>query len=126
MTQTELEIQTKAFLEQTNHMQILGDPKNPAQGTEVKVSELRQELNAAVLESVVGEMLRQARLQRGLTGEQAGALFGVKRARVSQMETSGDVLQLQTLVQYAGSLDFDVQLSLIPRNGGSVLTRELH
>jgi hypothetical protein len=126
MTQAELEIQTKAFLEQTSHMQILGDPKNPAQGAEVNVSELRQDLNAAVLESVVGEMLRQARLQRGLTGEQAGALFGVKRARVSQMETSGDVLQLQTLVQYAQSLDFDVQLSLIPRNGGSVLTRELH
>ena len=126
MTQTELEIQTKAFLEQTSHMQILGNPKNAAQGTEVNVAELRQDLNAAVLESVVGEMLRQARLQRGLTGEQAGALFGVKRARVSQMETSGDVLQLQTLVQYAGSLDFDVQLSLIPRNGGSVLTRELH
>jgi predicted XRE-type DNA-binding protein len=126
MTQAELDIQTKAFLEQTSHMQILGDPKNPAQGAEVNVSELRQDLNAAVLESVVGEMLRQARLQRGLTGEQAGALFGVKRARVSQMETSGDVLQLQTLVQYAQSLDFDVQLSLIPRNGGSVLTRELH
>jgi hypothetical protein len=42
------------------------------------------------------------------------------------METSGDVLQLQTLVQYAQSLDFDVQLSLIPRNSGAVLTRELH
>ncbi len=50
MTQTELEIQTKAFLEQTSHMQILGDPKALTQGTEVNASELCQDLNLAVLE----------------------------------------------------------------------------
>jgi DNA-binding XRE family transcriptional regulator len=125
MTQTELEVQTKAFLEQTTHMQILGDAKTELQGNNLDTVQLRSDLETAVLVSRVGDLLRQARLERGLTGEQAGALVGVKRARVSQMETDGDVLQLQTLVQYAQSLGFDVQLSLIPRHGGSVLSREL-
>ncbi len=121
----ELEAQTKAFLEETSHMQIIGNPENLKKKLGVQTDSILSELNKAVLVSRVGDLLRQARLERGLTGEQAGTLVGVKRARISQMETSGDVLQLQTLVDYAHSLDFEVQLSLIPKNGGTVLTREL-
>ncbi len=125
MTNQELEAQTKAFLEETTHMQIIGNPENLKTKTALQTDSVRSQLSKAVLVSRVGDLLRQARLERGLTGEQAGALAGVKRARVSQMETDGDVLQLQTLVEYAHSLDFEVQLSLIPKNGGTVLTREL-
>ncbi len=125
MKNQELEAQTKAFLEETTHMQIIGNPENLKAKATLHTDSIREELTKGVLVSRVGELLRQARLERGLTGEQAGALVGVKRARISQMETSGDVLQLQTLVEYAHSLDFEVQLSLIPKNGGSVLTREL-
>jgi DNA-binding XRE family transcriptional regulator len=125
MNNQELEAQTKAFLEETSHMQIIGNPENLKKKVVLQTDSIRSEVSKAVLVSRVGDLLRQARLERGLTGEQAGALAGVKRARVSQMETSGDVLQLQTLVDYAHSLDFEVQLSLIPKNGGAVLTREL-
>ncbi len=121
----EIEVQTKAFLEETSHMQIIGNPKNLKKKVALQTDSIRHELSKAILVSRVGDLLRQARLERGLTGEQAGALAGVKRARISQMETSGDVLQLQTLVDYAHSLNFEVQLSLIPKNGGTVLTREL-
>jgi DNA-binding XRE family transcriptional regulator len=125
MNNQELEAQTKAFLEETSHMQIIGNPENLKNKVALQSDSIRSEVSKAVLVSRVGDLLRQARLERGLTGEQAGALVGVKRARISQMETSGDVLQLQTLVDYAHSLDFEVQLSLIPKNGGAVLTREL-
>ncbi len=126
MTEAELEAQTKVFLKQTSHLQILGAAQSLPEGGGITAIELQQTLETAVIESRVGDLLRQARLQRGLTGEEAGALIGVKRARVSQMENNGDVLQLQNLVQYAQSLGFDVQLSFIPRSGGSVLSRELH
>ena len=128
LSAAELEQQTKDFLEQSSHMQILGAGQALPEDTEVSAAQLQQRVETAVIESRVGDLLRQARLQRGLTGEQAGALIGVKRARVSQMENNGDVLQLQNLVQYAQSLGFDVQLSFVPRggNGGSVLSRELH
>jgi DNA-binding XRE family transcriptional regulator len=125
MNNPELEAQTKAFLEETTHMQIIGNPENLVAKEPLQADSLRSEIGKAVLVSRVGDLLRQARLERGLTGEQAGELAGVKRARVSQMETSGDVLQLQTLVAYAHALNFEVQLSLIPKNGGPVLTREL-
>lgn len=126
LSASELEQETQEFLEQSSHMQILGNGQVSASETSLSAAELRQTIETAVIESRVGDLLRQARLQRGLTGEQAGALIGVKRARVSQMESNGDVLQLQNLVQYAQSLGFDVQLSFVPRGEGSVLSRELH
>ncbi len=86
MTNQELEAQTKAFLEFTSHMQIIGNPENLKTKTPLRTDAIRSELGKAVLVSRVGELLKQARLERGLTGEQAGALAGVKRARVSQME----------------------------------------
>jgi HTH-type transcriptional regulator / antitoxin HipB len=125
MTKAELELQAQEFLQQTSHMQIIGAGLSLESKTAVLAEDIAQEVEKAVLQTRVGDLLRQARLQRGLTGEQAGKLAGVKRSRVSQIETGGNVLQLQTLVEYAHSLGFDVRLSLIPQNGGLELTQEL-
>jgi HTH-type transcriptional regulator / antitoxin HipB len=125
MTKEELEFQAQEFLQQTSHLQIIGAGQLPEIKKAVLAEEIAQEVEKAVLETRIGDLLRQARLQRGLTGEQAGKLAGVKRSRVSQIETGGNVLQLQTLVEYAHSLGFDVRLSLIPQNGGRELTQEL-
>lgn len=125
INQTQLEREAQALLTQSLHMQIVGNPKllEKRKGTSVK--QLQGDLEQAVLTTRVGDLLRQARLQRGLTGEEAGALFGVKRARVSQMEARGDALHLSGLVRYAQSLGFDVRLTLVSHDGHSVLSSDL-
>ena len=125
INKTELESAAQAFLTQSEYMQIVGDPKLIEKRKGISIKRLQADLEEEVLTTRVGDLLRQARLQRGLTGEEAGALFGVQRARVSQMEAHGDALHLRGLVRYAQSLGFDVRLTLVPHDGHSALSSDL-
>ena len=64
----------------------------------------------------VGGLLRQARLARGLSVQEAADLADVSPSRISQVEraeTAG-ALQLDTLDRFAGALGYRVAYELVP------------
>ena len=64
----------------------------------------------------IGGLLRQARLARGLSVQEAADLAEVSPSRISQVEraeTAG-TLQLDTLDRFAGALGYRVAYELVP------------
>lgn len=83
--------------------------------TEFLVPELKQGLSDAVLAENIGVMLRQARLNSGLTGSQLAARLGLSKMRISQLERIGADVEVSTLARVAGALGYDLQLQLVER-----------
>lgn len=72
----------------------------------------------ALVVSSAGALLEAARKRRGLGPRQLAERLGVSRPRVLQLEGVSDRVELQTLVRFADELGFDLQITLLDREGG--------
>jgi ribosome-binding protein aMBF1 (putative translation factor) len=83
--------------------------------TEFTVADVQQGLSDALLAENIGEMLKQARLQSGLTGTELASRLGLSKVRISQLERVGSDVEVSTLARVAHALGYDLQLQLVKR-----------
>ncbi len=81
---------------------------------------LEGRVNHALFEATVGELLEAARRERGLGKRAFARVLGTTHARVAQLEHA-DNLELKSVLETAAALEYDLELSLIPRAGGRTL-----
>ncbi len=75
-------------------------------------------LEQAVISQSLSKMLKNARLESGMTLAQVSERMGVSRGRIGQLESEGANLEAQTLTRLADALEYDVVLTLKPRVAG--------
>jgi ribosome-binding protein aMBF1 (putative translation factor) len=99
---------------------IKGSKKLP-KGAGWTAQDIRDAVEEMLFTESVGEALQTARKTRKLTGESLGKRVGVGRSRISQLEHKTHDYDLSTLYRVLDALDYDLKLSLIPREGGKVI-----
>jgi ribosome-binding protein aMBF1 (putative translation factor) len=77
-------------------------------------------LQAALLEKTVGGLLEDARKERKVSKRELARKLNTVHARVSQMEKASN-LELRSILEVARSLGYDVEITLIPQQGGRSL-----
>ena len=85
-------------------------------------ADIEQAVEDLYLTESIGEALRAAREGRELSGTKLAQRLGIGRSRVSQLEHKDDDLELRTLYRVLDALGYDLELKLIPREGGKVIT----
>lgn len=60
----------------------------------------------------IGEMLKQARLERGLTQEELAARLHTKKTSISRIENHAEDIRLSTLERYARALDKELRVAI--------------
>ena len=58
----------------------------------------------------IGEMLKQARLKRGLTQEELAARLHTKKTVISRIKNHAEDIRLSTLERYARALDKELRV----------------
>ncbi len=58
----------------------------------------------------IGEVLKQARLERGLTQEELAERLNTKKTAISRIENHAQDIRLSTLDQYARALDKELSI----------------
>ena len=75
----------------------------------------REEFENELRLDLLGEAIKQARIERHLTQEQLGELVGVKKAQISKIENSTTDARFATVLKVFKALDvkvsFNVQLN---------------
>ncbi len=61
---------------------------------------------------LIGEAIRQARLERNLTQEELGRLVGVQKAQISKLENSLTDARLETILKVFKALNAEVSFSV--------------
>jgi ribosome-binding protein aMBF1 (putative translation factor) len=69
------------------------------------------------VQATIGELLEQARLTRKIGKRELARKMGMNHARVSQIEQATN-LELKSVLETAQLLEYDVSISLVPRDGG--------
>jgi ribosome-binding protein aMBF1 (putative translation factor) len=69
------------------------------------------------VQATIGELLEQARLTRKIGKRELARKMGMNHARVSQIEQATN-LELKSVLETAQLLEYDVSISLVPREGG--------
>ncbi len=60
----------------------------------------------------IGEMLKQARLERGFTQEELAARLHTKKTAISRIENHAEDIRLSTLERYAKALDKELRVAI--------------
>jgi len=60
----------------------------------------------------IGEMLKQARLERGLTQEELAVRLHTKKTAISRIENHAEDIRLSTLERYARALDKELRVAI--------------
>jgi ribosome-binding protein aMBF1 (putative translation factor) len=95
-------------------------PNKPSRIPKAKLETLESDLEAAYIEASIGKLLETARSKRKVGKRELSRKLGTNHARVSQLE-GAENLELKSILQVLDSLDFDLELHLIPRKGGEVI-----
>jgi plasmid maintenance system antidote protein VapI len=77
-----------------------------------KRDQYEQELKLEVL----GDMIRQVRLERNMTQEQLGKLIGVQKAQISKLENSGTNVTVDTILKVFTALKAKVTFNVELQN----------
>jgi ribosome-binding protein aMBF1 (putative translation factor) len=113
----------KRFLNETP---VLAKNTLPANLSEaVPLETVLGRVNEGLLLHSVGELLRLAREQKGMTLRDLAQKLEVKHPRIVQLEKAQTAIELQTLTRHADALGYDIRLEFIPREGGEVLATRL-
>lgn len=91
----------------TYKLEELTDKYIGKQGTKER-DEFENELRLDLL----GEAIKQARLERNLTQEQLGDLVGVKKAQISKIENSTTDARFATVMKVFKALDVKVSFNV--------------
>lgn len=78
----------------------------------VKRDQYEQELQLEVL----GDMIKQVRLERNLTQEQLGKLIGVQKAQISKLENSATNVTMETILRVFNALKAKVSFKVELKN----------
>jgi HTH-type transcriptional regulator/antitoxin HipB len=81
------------------HIGIVGTPKR-----EIFENELRLDL--------LGETIKQARLDRKLTQEELGRLVGVQKAQISKLENSLTDVRVETILKVFKALNAEISFKV--------------
>jgi HTH-type transcriptional regulator/antitoxin HipB len=81
------------------------------QGT-AKRDQYEQELQLEVL----GDMIKQVRLERNLTQEQLGKLIGVQKSQISKLENSATNVTMETILRVFNALKAKVSFKVELKN----------
>lgn len=65
---------------------------------------------------VLGDMIKQVRLERNLTQEQLGKLIGVQKAQISKLENSATNVTMQTILRVFNALKAKVSFKIELKN----------
>ncbi len=71
------------------------------------------------------ELIVTARKHRGLTLREAATSAGMKHPQLVQIEQSSGRVELRTLARIAQALDFELHVSLVPKQGGRSIETNL-
>jgi DNA-binding XRE family transcriptional regulator len=77
-----------------------------------KGSPQRDEFESELQMSVMGSMIREARLKRNLTQAELGKRVGVQRAQISRIENSLNSASINTLSRIFKALDAEVTFTV--------------
>jgi DNA-directed RNA polymerase sigma subunit (sigma70/sigma32) len=91
-------------------------PKGKPSG-KYRFKKATEPLDKTLAHAMLGELLSEARRERGLTMQAVSEKSGVSRGRIAQIEGKAN-LELQTFVRQAGVLGYDVVVTLHPRDKG--------
>lgn len=72
----------------------------------------REEFENELRLDLLGEAIKQARIERHLTQEQLGELVGVKKAQISKIENSTTDARFATVLKVFKALDVKVSFNL--------------
>jgi len=72
----------------------------------------REEFDNELRLDLLGEAIKQARLERHLTQEQLGDLVGVKKAQISKIENSTTDARFATVMKVFKALDVKVSFNV--------------
>jgi len=61
---------------------------------------------------LIGAMIKQSRIQRGLTQEDLGKLLGVQKAQISKLEKSAKNVTIDTILKVFDALHATVKLKI--------------
>lgn len=61
---------------------------------------------------IIGEMIKQARLEKNMTQEQLGVLIGVQKAQISKIENNTKDVRFSTILRVFEALKATVNLSV--------------
>lgn len=88
-------------------------------------SEIDALIEGIILTANLKELIATARQRRGLTLRAAAASAGMKHPQLVQIEQSSGRVELRTLARIAEALDFELHVSLVPKQGGPAIEANL-
>ena len=88
-------------------------------------AQLLEVVEQAYMSSKIGDLLEMARKQRKIGKRQLARALQTSHGRITALENAVN-LELKSITSVAGELGFDVQVNLIPRDGGTSLGAMLH
>jgi hypothetical protein len=95
-------------------------PKTPTFIPESDPDTLLETVEQAYLSEKIGELLEAARKQRKVGKRELARALQTSHGRISALEKAEN-LELKSIAAVAAQLGFDVQVSLIPKDGGMSL-----
>jgi DNA-binding Xre family transcriptional regulator len=99
-------------------------PKKPQALEEANVAGLEELVTAEVQKRQIGELVSSAMAYRRVGVRELGRRVKRSHSQIIALEKSKN-LEISTLLTIADSLDFDVELSLKPREGGQTIHAKL-
>jgi ribosome-binding protein aMBF1 (putative translation factor) len=81
------------------------------------LEDLKSAVESGYLAQTVGQLIEQARKTRGLGKRELARKLETTHGRVSKLEQSENI-ELKSLLEVAQTLDYDLSISLIPKEGG--------
>ena len=92
-------------------------PEKPQPIPETSLEEMLEMVERGYLEATIGQLLEKARTARNVGKRELARRMNTNHSRVSQMEGAVN-LELKSVLEAAGLLDYDVRIALVPREGG--------
>lgn len=81
-----------------------------------KGTKKRNEFENELRLDLLGQTIKQVRLERNLTQEQLGELVGVKKAQISKIENSLTDARFETILKVFKALDAKINFNIILNN----------
>lgn len=75
-------------------------------------TEAREQFEYELSMEIIGEMIKQARLERHLTQEELGKLIGVQKAQISKLENNTNSATIDTIVKVFKALKAEINFSI--------------
>jgi HTH-type transcriptional regulator / antitoxin HipB len=97
-------------MENKKKMYSLEEMKNKHIG--VRGTEIREQYEYELKMEIIGDMIRQARLERQLTQEELGKLVGVQKAQISKLENNANSATINTIVRVFKALQAEIHFNI--------------